>query len=85
MPANHTPESDTYVEQRAVVLQLLRSDHRQRWSLKQLERELDDIEPEAISDALTYLEAQGVIYRLDEFIGASRCARCLDSLDLITI
>jgi DNA-binding HxlR family transcriptional regulator len=84
MPAHHTPES-TSLEQRAVVLQLLRSDHRQRWSLKQLERELYDIEPEAISDALTYLEAQGVIYRLDEFIGASRCARCFDSLDLISI
>ena len=67
------------------MLQLLRSDHRQRWSLKQLEQELYDIEPKAISDALAYLEAQGVIYRLDESIGASRCARCLDFLDLITI
>lgn len=85
MPANHTLTSDTPLEQRAIVLQLLRSDHRQRWSLKQLERELDDIEPEDISDALTYLEAKGVIYRLDKFIGASRCARCLDSLDLISI
>jgi Fe2+ or Zn2+ uptake regulation protein len=85
MPAHHTPASDTHFEQRAVVLQLLRSDHRQRWSLKQLERELDDIEPADISDALTYLETQGVVNRLDKFIGASRCARCLDSLDLISI
>ena len=85
MPANHTPESDTYVEQRAVVLQLLRKDHRQRWSLKQLEHELYDIEPETIDEAVAKLEAEGVIYRLDEFIGASHCARRLDSLDLIGI
>ena len=62
-----------------------RSDHRQRWSLKQLEHELYDIEPEVIKRRSTDLEAKGVIYRLDEFIGASRCARCLDSLDLISI
>jgi hypothetical protein len=85
MPANHTPESDTYAEQRAVVLQLLRKDHHQRWSLKQLERALYDIEPEAISVALTYLEAEGVAWRLDDYVGASSCARCLDSLDLIGI
>jgi hypothetical protein len=85
MPANHTPESDTYAEQRAIMLQLLRSDHSQRWSLKQLEQELYDIEPEAISDALTYLEAVGVAWRLDNYVGASSCARCLDTLDLISI
>ncbi len=85
MPAHHTPQSDTYLEQRAVVLQLLRKDHRQRWSLKQLEQELYDIEPEAISDALAYLEAAGVAWRLDDYVGASHCARCLDSLDLIGI
>ncbi len=41
--------------------------------------------PEIITDALTRMEANGVIWCLDEFVGASRCTRCLFSLDLIGI
>jgi hypothetical protein len=87
MPAHHSPlptAADKQLE-RAIVLQLLRDDHRERWSDKQIERALDDFKPEAIRKAIVSLEAGGVICCLDEFIGASRSAQYLDSLDLIGI
>jgi len=71
--------------QRAIVQQVLRDDHRERWSRKQLEHTLSDITPEAISDAIVRLEAGGVVHCLDEFVGASRCARHLDALGLIAV
>lgn len=87
MPAHHTPRSsDTYLEQRAIIHQLLRDDdHTERWTPKQLQRALVDIEPELIAEALAELEAAGVAWRLDDYVGASRCARHLFSLDLIGI
>jgi hypothetical protein len=86
MPANHTPESDTYLEQRAIVHQLLRDDdHTERWTPKQLQRALSDINPETIDEAVAELEANGAAWRLDDYVGASRCARHLFSLDLIGI
>ncbi len=85
MPAHHTPQSDTQFEQRAIVHQLLRDDHTERWTPKQLQRALSDIEPEAIDEAVAELEANGAAWRLDDYIGASRCARHLFALDLIGI
>ncbi len=86
MLAHHTPTSDTYLEQRAIVHQLLRDDdHTERWTPKQLQRALSDITPETIDEALAELEAAGVAWRLDDYVGASRCARQLFSLDLIGI
>ena len=87
MPAHHSPlptAADKQLE-RAIVLQLLRVDHRERWSDKQIERALNNFKPEAIRKAIVRLEAGSVIYCLDEFIGASRCAQYLDSLELIGI
>jgi hypothetical protein len=85
MPAHHTPQSNTRLEQRAIIHQLLRDDHTERWTPKQLQRALIDIPPETIAEALTELEAAGVAWRLDDYVGASRCARRLFSLDLICI
>jgi hypothetical protein len=85
MPAHHTPTSDTYFEQRIIIHQLLRHDHTERWTPKQLQRVFSDIEPEIIAEAVAKLEATGVAWRLDEYVGASRCARRLFSLDLICI
>jgi hypothetical protein len=62
------------------MLQVLRDDHRERWSRKQLERALFDIEPEAIGDAIIRLEANGVVYCLDEFVGASLTLRTAPGL-----
>jgi hypothetical protein len=85
MQANRRRITDPGMAQRAIVHQLLRTDHRERWSLKQLQRTLSDVEPATISDAIVRLEAGGVIYCLDEFVGAARCARHLDALGLIAV
>ncbi len=87
MPAHHRPLPTAATKQleRAIVLQLLRDDHRERWSDKQIQRAIPDFKPEAIRKAIVRLEAGGVICCLDEFIGASRCAQYLDSLELISI
>jgi hypothetical protein len=87
MPAKRsTPlDYDPVLVQRVITHQLLRGDHTERWSPKQLQRAISDMTPEVITDALTRLEANGVIWSLDEFVGASRCTRCLFALDLIGI
>ena len=85
MPANHTPQSDTHFEQRIIIHQLLRDDHTERWTPKQLQRALSDIEPEVIAEAVAELEAAGVAWRLDDYIGAAHCVRHLFGLDLIAI
>ena len=45
MPAHHTPQSDTQFEQRIIIHQLLRDDHTERWTPKQLQRIFSDIDP----------------------------------------
>jgi hypothetical protein len=85
MPGHHTPTSDTYFEQRAIIHQLLRDDHTERWTPKQLQRALSDIPPETIDEAVAELEEAGVAWRLDDYVGVSRCARHLFALDLIGI
>lgn len=76
--------SDPRIE-RAVVLQLLRDDHGKRWSRTELESEVSDPEPSALSRAVECLERHGVVVALDDRVLASRCARHLDELGLIGI
>ena len=85
MPDHHTLTSDTYFEHRIIILQLLDDEHTERWTRKQLQRAFSDIEPEVIAEALAALEDAGVVWRLDDYVGASRCARHLYALDLISI
>lgn len=87
MPAHHSKQrtTDAAISERAIIHQLLRDDHTERWSPKQIARELRLDRPEAINDAVIRLEASGVIWRLDEYIGASSCTRYLFALDLIGI
>jgi hypothetical protein len=68
-----------------VVLQLLRDDHALRWPRGELERELYDVDPEAIGVALERLREQGVVHAEGERVWASPCARHLDSLGFICI
>jgi hypothetical protein len=77
--------SDPRIAERAIVLQLLRDDHDEQWSRVELETELDDVEPMALSDAIADLERHGVAVVQGERILASRCARHLDELGLIAI
>lgn len=76
--------SDPRIE-RAIVLQLLRDDHDERWSHTELEAEVNNLEPSALSRAVECLEQHGVVVALDDRVLASRCARHLDALGLIGI
>ncbi len=68
-----------------VVLQLLRDDHPARWPRGELERELYDVDPEAIGVALERLRQQGVVHAEGERVWASACTRHLDALGFICI
>lgn len=67
--------------ERVVVLQVLDGER----SRTELERELHDIDREAISGALSSLEALGVVIVEGEQVRASPCAQRLDALGLITV
>jgi DNA-binding HxlR family transcriptional regulator len=68
-----------------VVLQALRDDHPQPWTLADLDRELVDVGPDAITVALDRLAEQGVVVRKGEQITVSACARHLDDLGFVCI
>lgn len=71
--------------ERAIVLQLLRDDHAQRWTRGELRGELR-IASAALADSLDDLEQHGVVVTAeDDRWVASRCARRLDELELIGI
>lgn len=67
------------------MLQVLRDDHDERWSRAELEREIYDIEPLAIGEALERLRREGVVHLSGEMVWASRCARRLDALGMVSI
>jgi hypothetical protein len=79
-----SPEHDAWRAQRAIIFQLLRDDHPERWTRQELEREIPDFGP-VIDDALARLEREGVAHLSDGAVWASRCARHLDTLEVITI
>jgi hypothetical protein len=71
---------------RALVLQVLRDDHPQRWTRAELERELSDLPREGVEAAIEDLAADGVVRIADdEAVRASLCARTLDALGLVSI
>jgi hypothetical protein len=76
---------DDEVAERAIVLQVLRNDCDERWSRAELESEIYDIEPLAISDALERLSREGVVHIDGELVLASRCALHLDNLGMVSI
>jgi DNA-binding HxlR family transcriptional regulator len=71
--------------ERAVVLQLLRDDHDERWSRAELEAEINDVEPSVLSSAIAELERRGVVVAQGEHVVASPCARHLDELGLVGV
>jgi DNA-binding HxlR family transcriptional regulator len=79
-----SPDEDE-IAQRAIVMQVLREDHTEPWTRAELESEIYDIEPMAISDALAALEAEGVLDTQGEQVQASRCAWRLDALGMVSI
>jgi hypothetical protein len=77
--------NDLTLAQRAIVLQVLRDDHPERWTRAELEVEIDDIEQQALVSALAILAIEGVVIFDDKEIWASQCARHLDALGLVSI
>ena len=73
------------VAHRAIILQVLREDHGERWTRAELEREIYDISPLTLSDALERLRQEGVVHLDGEEVWASRCALYLDELGMVSI
>lgn len=78
-------DGDPWMVERAIVLQLLRDDHEERWVRAELAREISDFEPAALDEALALLERDGVLHLEEGSVRASRAARRLDELELISI
>jgi DNA-binding HxlR family transcriptional regulator len=76
---------DPWMVERAIVLQLLSDDHEQRWTHAELTREIPDFEPAMLDEALARLEREGVLHREASSMWASRAARRLDELELISV
>ncbi len=71
--------------QRAIVMQLLRDDHHERWTRPELEAEMRDIEQQIVVSAVAILGIEGVVWFDERAIWVSPCTRHLDSLGLISI
>ncbi len=84
-PDRQELESVMWVVERAVVLQILRDDHEERWPRAELAQEISDFEPAVLDEALGRLESDGVLHRQDDTTWAARAVRRLDELELISI
>lgn len=74
-----------WVVERAIVLQVLREDHEERWCRTELGREIADFDRVAIDEALLRLADDGVVQCSGVVVCASRAARRLDELEMIGI
>ena len=74
-----------WMAQRAIALQLLRDDHPEQWTRAELRRKASDFDAGAFADGLAQLVAEGVAIVDGKTISASRCARHLDWLELVSI
>jgi DNA-binding HxlR family transcriptional regulator len=81
--ANRTQERRR--AERSIVLESLADDHPKRSTRKELGDALKDIEPKVVGKALERLAADGVVVLDGGHVEASRCARKLDALGLVSI
>jgi DNA-binding HxlR family transcriptional regulator len=84
-PDGREPNRDVWMVERAIVLQILRDDHEERWPRAELAEEISDFEPAVLDAALGRLEHDGVLHREGDSVWAARAARRLDELELISI
>ena len=82
---NRIPGGSDRRTQRAVVLQVLRDDRRERWSSAELQGELGGLELGLIDRAIAGLAASGVVHAQEGVVCASDAARHLDELELIGV
>jgi DNA-binding HxlR family transcriptional regulator len=71
--------------ERALALQVLRDDHHERWTRKELKRELPDVKGRSIDKALDGLEEEGVVELDGEYVWPSRCAQYLNALGMVSV
>jgi hypothetical protein len=76
---------DLWMVERAIVLQVLREDHEERWPRAELGEEISDFAPAVLDEALACLEHEGVVHSEEGLVWAARAARHLDELELISI
>lgn len=76
---------ETWLVERAVVLQVLRDDRDEHWSRAVLAGELADVERSVFERALARLQAEDVLDVDGCDVRASRAARHLDELELIAV
>jgi DNA-binding HxlR family transcriptional regulator len=84
-PERRAPERVAWMAERAIVLQILRDDHEERWPRAELAKEITDFEPTVLDEALGRLERDGVLHLQGDSVSAARAARRLDELELISI
>jgi hypothetical protein len=77
--------SSPLLAKRAVVLQVLRDDHAERWSRAELSRQLLDFRRDEVEAAIRELAAKGVVMCEGHQVWASRATQTLDALMLISI
>lgn len=81
-----SPAVDARIAEGAIVHQLLREDHPERWTRYELERELADIDRASVDHALRRLQRKGVLQLVGGArIQASDCARHLYALNVIGV
>jgi hypothetical protein len=66
MTQHNCLRSDPGIAERAIVLQILREDHDERWSHAELQADLIDLELWALTSAIERLEHEGVVQTLDK-------------------
>jgi DNA-binding HxlR family transcriptional regulator len=79
------PNRDVWMVERAIVLQILRDDHEERWPREELAEEISDFESAVLDESLRRLERDGVLQREGDAVWAARATRRLDELELISI
>jgi hypothetical protein len=77
--------TDDEQAERAVVLQVLRDDHPEWWTLEELTREIEDMLAEIVGEAVRRLAGVGVVVLGEGECKASLAARRIDELGLISI
>jgi DNA-binding HxlR family transcriptional regulator len=83
--AERAERIDIWGTERVIVMQLLRDDRTERWTVAELAHEIGDIGPVLLDRALGRLEQEQVVQRAGSEIWASRAVRRLDELRLIGI
>jgi hypothetical protein len=84
--SNGTPWNDAvWVAERAIMLQVLREEKDPRWTLTELQAEVDDLDPTALGVAFDRLRVEGLLVDCGDGVVASRAAFHLDDLGMVAI